>query len=84
MKTPETREVYVTKYWETFGIQKKIVTDTATPGMVKDCEIAMRYYHNADWYDTYAKARENVNKRLAKRIASIEKKLKKLKSLKFE
>lgn len=84
MKTAETREVYVTKYWETAGIQKRIVADTATPGMVKDCEIAMRYYHNSEWYDTYAKARENANKRLAKRIASTEKKLKKLKSLMFE
>lgn len=84
MKTPETREVYVTKYWETAGIQKKMVEECHTPGMVRDCNNSMMYYHAPNWHETYEQAKAHAEKLLVKRIASIEKKLKKLKSLKFE
>jgi len=78
-------KVYITKYWETQGIYSVDVgVEVNTPTMVSVKGVKWsQYFHKPDWHETWEEAVEHAEQMRQKKITSLEKKLAKLKKLRF-
>jgi len=80
----EEKVVYITKYWATKGISRVTAKwDPESPKMVsyKLPGCYMQYDHGADWHLTEEEAQARVQECVAKKVASMEKKLSKFKAM---
>ena len=81
--------VFVTKYALTAGIRQvkaEICSDTmirVAPGDWSESTTYPIYFHGKDWHVTLREAQIDAEKRLARRIASLEKQLKGLRKMSF-
>lgn len=74
---------FVTKYALTNGIEEIEVEDRGD-GLVMTTEIFKRYIHKYDWHHNRADAIAKAEAMRARRVASVERQLAKLKAMKFE
>ena len=78
---------YVTKYALTAGVQEILVEDCfdTSPTMVKDLREGAihNYYHNGDWHRSRDEAVKRAEKMRAKKLASLQKQIDRIRKLVF-
>lgn len=74
--------VFITKYWQTMGIQSVEVIKHTPPGvLVRFPDKASFYVGGSHWYDSKIKAESKVSKLAEMEVKKLEKKITYLKTL---
>jgi hypothetical protein len=79
--------IFVTKWALTLGIvryENANVSDESPGDVWLDGKYGMIHFHGNEWHTDYQSAKDDAEKRLARKMFSIEKQLQKLRSMTFD